>query len=75
MAIDLKNLSKTIALCRKTGVLELEVDGIKLKLSPDSINQKTKKHKGPELVDDTPQYTDEELLTWSVSGIPMDGVS
>lgn len=75
MAIDLKNIAKTIALCRKTGVSELEIDGLKLKLSPDAFLKRTRKHKGPELVDDTPSYSDEELLTWSVSGIPMDGVS
>lgn len=74
MAIDLKNLSKTIALCRKTGVTELEVDGIRIKLSPD-VPHRSRKNKGPELVDDTPQYTEEELLTWSVTGIPMDGAS
>ncbi len=73
MAIDLKNLSKTIALCRKTGVLELEVDGIKLKLTSEAPHKKQKHSGSP--VEEAPQYTDDQLLEWSAAGIPMDGTN
>jgi hypothetical protein len=64
MSVDLKGLSKIIALCRKTGVSSLEVDGIKLTLSPSlpmkRSNKKTNDEPKVEKV-----FSDEDALFWS----------
>lgn len=67
MSVDLKHLSKIIALCRKTGVVSLEIDNLKLALSANPPSQKRKaKDDEPEIQS---SYSDEDALYWSAPGI------
>lgn len=67
MSADLKNLAKIIALCRKTGVTDLEIDGVKLSLAPTAPTKRTRAK------NDEPQtessFSDEDALFWSAPSI------
>lgn len=76
MGVDLKNLKELIALCRKTGVQELSVDGISLKLKSDAPPSNYKrKLKSVSKEEISPEFSEDELLFWSAGQVPMDGAS
>lgn len=65
MKIDtLKDLEKTIKLCRRMGVQSIEIDGVKLQLgdAPEKANLVTEESTKTEN-----DLSDEELLLWSAN--------
>lgn len=75
---DLKQLGKIIALCRKKGVLEITIDGVTLKLGEAPVSNYKKKASAPTIKDlpfETDSLTQEQLLMWSVQGLPEDVAS
>jgi hypothetical protein len=77
---SLKDLAKLIALCRKTGVESIRVDGVELHLGPESTRKVTSKpqkstgkvtQKQPEnpTIDDilSDGLSPEQMLMWSVT--------
>lgn len=52
---DLKDLQKLLQLCQKTGVEEMEVDGMKFKLSPLLKKTRNSFNKGDEVNDMFPE--------------------
>ena len=66
MNIDIKNLQKLINLCRKMGVLELELEGTKIKLSPDAYPQKRSKDSKAQEVSEQ-EFSDDDITFWSAS--------
>ena len=68
---DLKKLKAIIALCRKSGVEAIEIDGIKITLR-ETVPLETPKRSTSKAVDNTPdaiedeELTQEQLLHWSV---------
>lgn len=66
---DLRQLKELIQLCRKMGVASIEVDGIKLSLD-EAPSKPTRKAKDAttDKVETEPEYTYEELATWSSAG-------
>jgi hypothetical protein len=66
---SIKDLKALIALCRKSGIKNIEVDGVKLELGDPAV--KVGKSHIPtteDLTSDGP--TQEELLMWSVPDAP-----
>jgi len=64
---NLADLKALIKLCRKEGLQSIEVDGVKLELGDAPVRRKLKTEP-QEVVNEMPQYTDEELMTWSSNG-------
>lgn len=65
---NLGDLEKIIALCRKKGVENIEISGIKLVLTAEEPKSKylQKKEKLPQdNLEIKPQYTDMDILGWS----------
>lgn len=65
---NLHDLEKIIALCRKKGVENIEINGIKLKLTDEEPKSRylQKKEKAPqEGLEIKQQYTDMDILAWS----------
>lgn len=79
---NLKELQKLVKLCRKLGIENIEVDGVKLQLAelPKPLRRQGKSQSIPigdnvgSLTEtdkiDIPQLTDEQLLFWSVAAQP-----
>lgn len=65
---NLKDLESVIKLCRRMGVLSIEISGIKLQLSDEAPAKKLKTEQQPEAKDE-PMYTDEQMMMWSSAGI------
>lgn len=62
-----RELTKLINICKKNGVLELKIDGIELKLSP----QHPKSKRGDKDTIETPKsFNEEDILFWSSTGLP-----
>jgi hypothetical protein len=68
----LKDLKDVIALCRKTGVKSIEIDGVKLELNEVAPNRKSRttveSSEVDEITSDTP--TEEQMLFWSAQDVP-----
>lgn len=65
-----KEVTDYIKVCKKHGVTEIEVDGLKMKLIPDySPADKALPTESPK---QEPTLTDEDLLLWSSGGVPTD---
>lgn len=64
---SIKDLDAVISLCRKRGVLSIEIDGVKLSLG-DAPEKKLKSEPTPEIKSED-QYTPEQILMWSSAGI------
>lgn len=70
---DLDQLSAIIDLCRKKGVETFEINGIKIALGAAPEKQtRRKRNQTPEMTAE-PQYSEEDMLFWSASGVPMEG--
>lgn len=65
--MDLKNLKELLKVLREKGVLEFEMDGVKLKLSEEAPQSKYKKRQEVEVIDDQDELTEEELLFYSAT--------
>jgi hypothetical protein len=66
--MDLTKLSKVIDLCRKKGVAEIEIEGIRLSFG--SLPPKrpyVRKSQSKPSADEMPFPTPEQLLNWSVT--------
>lgn len=69
MKIDnLTDLKTLIKMCHKEGIKSIEVDGVKLLLGDVPVSPRRLKSEQPEIKDEIPAYTDEELMTWSANG-------
>lgn len=71
---DVKKLKQIIALCRKTGVESIEIDGVKITLGaePSKAPRKTKKAAPVDDGNDeieSDELTDESLLFWSTGAL------
>jgi hypothetical protein len=63
---SLADLKALIKLCRKEGLSAIEVDGVKLELGDAPVRKLKTEQQEP--VNEMPQYTEDELLTWSSNG-------
>jgi hypothetical protein len=63
MEDKIKILKKLDDFCKKNGVLELEIDGIRLKYS--DTPHKIKKSKKDEEIQEPSKLSDEDVLFWS----------
>lgn len=64
-----KEVLEFIKVCKKNGVTDLEVDGLKLKLIPDFIPAEKLSPEPSQKPE--PTLTDEDILLWSSGGIPV----
>lgn len=71
--MDLKNLKELLKVLREKGVLEFEMDGVKLKLSEDAPQSRYKQRQQAEALNDEPELTEEELLYYSATP-PLESV-
>ena len=68
--VDIKELKKLTEFCRKNGIISLKKGDFEINLSPTSLfPHKPSKDDDKPLVEES-QFTDEEELLWSASGIP-----
>lgn len=68
-----EDLSKIIDLCRKKGVISMEIQGIKFTLLPEAPSSSYKKKKQETPSDYIPvesSYSEGDALFWSSAGIP-----
>lgn len=68
MKIDnLKQLKALIKTCRATGISKIEVDGVKLELGDEPVEQSMSNDASvsTDKIDTGKAYTEEEMLTWS----------
>ena len=65
----LKDLEAVLSLCVRKGVASITVSGITVNFNSDVRPQTRKSKEKPSDADAEPQYTDEEVLTWSSAGI------
>lgn len=81
MVKDLKDLEKILKLCRKQGVTEIEVGGLKLKLGDLPQRQSTRQDQtqddNDEIADPFANFPDgiltpEQLAYYSAGGVPED---
>jgi sugar phosphate isomerase/epimerase len=63
-----KELAEYIKVCKKHGVTSFEMNGVKVVLDPHYTPQSARKPKETKEQFTTEEYTDEEILTWSVNG-------
>lgn len=71
MALDLKELKKTVKFMRDQGILSLKLPDFEINLSPSSIFPEKPRSKSEESEikeDFAPRYTEEQILNWSVPG-------
>lgn len=68
---NLKELKALIKLCRASGIDAIEVDNIKFQLRDKPEKLKTEQPVAS--TDETPQYTDQDLMYWSSTGIADNG--
>lgn len=63
--LSLKELESVLKLCRKHGVRNIEIDGIKMQLEDVSapVSQS-----GKDSIETAPELTDEQLAVWSSNG-------
>lgn len=71
--MDLKNLKELLKVLREKGVLEFEMDGVKLKLSEEAPQSRYKQRQQAETIIDEPELTEEELLYYSATP-PLESV-
>jgi len=71
--MDLKNLKELLKVLREKGVLEFEMDGVKLKLSEEAPQSRYKQRQQAEAIIDEPELTEEELLYYSATP-PLESV-
>ena len=71
--MDLKNLKELLKVLREKGVLEFEMDGVKLKLSEEAPQSRYKQRQQAEALIDEPELTEEELLYYSATP-PLESV-
>lgn len=64
---SIKQLKSVIALCRAEGVVEIEIDGIKLKVGERPMPKSAKVVEKKEQTGQ--QFTDEDMLFWSSQDI------
>lgn len=69
---SIKDLKDVIALCRKTGVKSIEIDGVKLELNESVPVRKSRTEsassESDEIQSDSP--TEEQMLFWSTQDVP-----
>lgn len=64
--MELKNLKELLKVLREKGVLEFEMDGVKLKLSDEAPQSKYKRRQEVEELEEQ-ELTEEELLYYSAT--------
>lgn len=66
----LSDLAKLFELCRKKGVESIAIDGLSFKFGTELPHRRTRKSKD-EIQDtgDSPLYTEEDYLNWSVPNV------
>lgn len=67
---DIKQLKKIIALCQKTKVQSIEINGFKIVLSDQALEDttkvsKTKSNEAPGIPESFDELTEEEKIFWS----------
>lgn len=71
--MELKNLKELLKVLREKGVLEFEMDGVKLKLSEEAPQSRYKQRQQAEAIIDEPELNEEELLYYSATP-PLESV-
>lgn len=65
---DIETLQRLITICRRNGLQEYEGLGFKLKFQPTAVKPRTKKEATPDITNQPPQFTPEQILMWSAGG-------
>jgi len=71
--MELKNLKELLKVLREKGVLEFEMDGVKLKLSEEAPQSKYKRRQEVESLIDDQELSEEDLIYYSATP-PMETV-
>ena len=72
MKIDsLDELDKLIDLCRKKGISNIEVDGVKFEMGDPPPSNYKKRQGRAEKQPETRQYSEEDILFWSSGAQPQ----
>ena len=69
--MDLKEIKKVIALCKKEGLLVFKNEELELHFNPHAQpkTRKTKAKPASEHIPVTGEFTEEEILNWSVPNV------
>lgn len=62
-----KDLAEYVKICRKYGIIALEIEGLKMSILEEPEEPQTPLPQGSSNI--PPQYTDEEILAWSTGSL------